>query len=196
MASTATKTGGKRVKKEMDFCGLDPAMMTVCKHILQHLWRKLIHSAAINEQKADDWKGRSPGYYKVMVHSLNIRHGRVLIFEYRYMEEHPDEMNEFMAEYSKSEASKPKLDLSKYNYNALTASIAPDSFWVVQLEHMRYVDKSGNTDPDKVNSTVGAKPVFTIYCYDEKGHYRIMDKLQIFQTPKLYSSEHYQWFIA
>lgn len=133
-----------------------------------------------NSTKPYNWQSRSYRYYQAshpFYHGPQLKNLAALIFKPRYMVEHPTEMSEFMAEYSKIENGKPKLDLSKYNFNALATSIVHESFWVVQLEHMRYDDRAGDSvGPDEVNSTVGVKPVFMIYCYDEQGGYRITNE--------------------
>ncbi|KAH9483734.1 Small glutamine-rich tetratricopeptide repeat-containing protein 2 [Psilocybe cubensis] len=161
MAPSTTKSNGNRSKKEMDFGGLDPVMM-------MRLMNQIPRNPVTGTRDLTD----ITKYCLFFFYLIDPKFG------YRYMEEHPEEMAQLMAEYNKSEASKPKLDLSTYDYNALISTILPDSFWVVQLEHMGHVDKFGNpVEPNKVNTAPNTKPVFTIYCYDEQGHYRIMDEV-------------------
>lgn len=94
------------------------------------------------------------------------------------MEEHPDEMTTFMKEVEKNDIGKPKIDLTKVDFNKLASTIVHQSFWVVQLEAMGYVDRAGNeVHPDRAHSSTGIKPTFMLYCYDEQGAYRITHEI-------------------
>ncbi|KDR73474.1 hypothetical protein GALMADRAFT_612005 [Galerina marginata CBS 339.88] len=95
----------------------------------------------------------------------------------KYMEQNPSAMAEFMSDYDKSGAGIPKVDLTTYDYNALASTIVHESLWVIQLESMGFVDKNGSPiDPHKAHSSSGVQPTFMIYCYDDKGKYRVMDE--------------------
>jgi len=83
-------------------------------------------------------------------------------------------MNEFMAEFSKLDFGKPKIDFSTYDYQALAPTIVHESFWVIQLESMGFVDQAGRSvDPYQAGGSFGIRPTFIIYCYDDKGAYRL-----------------------
>jgi len=90
------------------------------------------------------------------------------------MEEHPDEMSKYMEEYDRSGLGESKINLETYDYKALAPKIVHESFWVLQLESMGFVDRNGNeVDPVKAHSTPGIRPIFMIYCYDDQGGFRL-----------------------
>lgn len=92
------------------------------------------------------------------------------------MEENPAELDTILKEVGKQ---KYTADLSTFNYNALAQSIIHESFWVIQLEPMGFEDEAGNeVDPAHAHNSKGVKPTFIIYCYDEKGSYRITQEVK------------------
>ena len=63
---------------------------------------------------------------------------------------------------------KPAPNLDTFDYAALTPGKEWDSFWVIQLGHL------GNNGPDH---QPGTKPVFMVYCDDNKGAHRITQEV-------------------
>ena len=57
-----------------------------------------------------------------------------------------------------AEKQTSQLDLATYNYAALRPK--PESFWVVQLAHMGFVDRNGRHSD---NPFPGSQPAFQIY---------------------------------
>ena len=47
-----------------------------------------------------------------------------------------------MTEFNKLDAGKPKINFSTYDYQALAPTIVHESFWVIQLESMGFVDQA------------------------------------------------------
>ncbi|KAF9009361.1 hypothetical protein BDQ17DRAFT_1421550 [Cyathus striatus] len=92
-----------------------------------------------------------------------------------YMSQNPSQMEDVMAQMNTMGLDDSIEDLSKFNYTSLASNIVHESFWVVQLENMGMVDKSGNVvDPaDIEKSPAGLRPSFIIYVYDDKGSYRV-----------------------
>lgn len=91
------------------------------------------------------------------------------------MEQNPDEMEEIMNKLDQfGLGNRPSAELETYDYRALGPTIVHESFWVLQLESMGFVDKDGKAlDPVRAGSTSGARQTFVIYCYDEGGSFRI-----------------------
>ncbi|TRM61720.1 hypothetical protein BD626DRAFT_570435 [Schizophyllum amplum] len=91
-----------------------------------------------------------------------------------YMSEHPDAMEKLAKNMSKLEAN-TSVDLETFNYVSLKSTIRKRSFWVLQLHSGPVVSPS---EPHKALShseasrVPGAKPTFSIYCYDDKGIFR------------------------
>lgn len=83
-------------------------------------------------------------------------------------------MNEFLTEFNKPEVGKPKIDFSTYDYQALAPTIVHESVWMIQLESMVFVDEAGRpVDPYRASGSSGIRPTFIVYCYDDKGAYRL-----------------------
>lgn len=90
------------------------------------------------------------------------------------MEKHPTDMNELLTEFDKLEVGKPKINFSTYDYQALVPTIVYESFWVIQLESMGFVDEAGRpVDPYQARGSSKIRPTFIVYCYDDKGAYRL-----------------------
>jgi len=90
------------------------------------------------------------------------------------MQDHPDEMEKLLTESEKNNVGKLTVDLTKYDYQALARTIVHESFWVIQLEHMGFVDRNRReVDPARAHTSTGVKPAFMIYCYDDQNRYRV-----------------------
>lgn len=71
---------------------------------------------------------------------------------------------------------KPALNLDTFDYAGLTPGKELESFWVIQLRH------AGNDGPDH---EPGTKPMFIVFCYDDKGSYRIVQEVTGIPNVKL-----------
>jgi hypothetical protein len=93
------------------------------------------------------------------------------------MASHPDDMELVTSMMDKASDSAPSVDLEQFDYASLAKTIQPKSFWVIQLESMGVVDSTGRMVKEgKEHSTPGARPTFTIYCYDDKHTFRVMQQ--------------------
>ncbi|KAF8162969.1 hypothetical protein B0H34DRAFT_301903 [Crassisporium funariophilum] len=130
-----------------------------------------------SKAKVDDFGGLDPGMMMSLMKKIpkNPATGRVDLLDImKYMEENPSEMSELMGEVDKLGIGKSDTDLSTFNYEALAPTIVHESAWVIQLESMGFVDRNGKpVDPDQASGSTGVRPTFMLYCYDEKGSYRL-----------------------
>ncbi|KAJ8515517.1 hypothetical protein ONZ45_g7062 [Pleurotus djamor] len=95
----------------------------------------------------------------------------------KYLTNHPDEMEKVMAQMDKRDAS---IDgqIDNFDFGSLENTIVHESFWVVQMETMGFVDPAGKSvHPDLVHSTPGAKPTCVLYCYDDKEKHRNVENI-------------------
>ncbi|KAI4518277.1 hypothetical protein K525DRAFT_208944 [Schizophyllum commune Loenen D] len=77
------------------------------------------------------------------------------------------------------------VDLDKYDYESLKATVKPQTIWVVQLERGPVLDpKTRQPLPlDDIPNTPGAVPTFTLYVYDEKGSFRATHDVEHLPQP-------------
>lgn len=93
----------------------------------------------------------------------------------RYMYERPSEMENFISQMSALGIGKNDANLSTFDLTSLKRTIKDEFFWVVQLEHAGMVDQSrADVNPSKASGIGGVRATFMIYCYDDKGCFRIM----------------------
>ncbi|PPR04978.1 hypothetical protein CVT24_010436 [Panaeolus cyanescens] len=92
----------------------------------------------------------------------------------RFMEENPSEMEKLYQQLHKLNVDPTDSDLDSFNYSELKSTIAHESFWVLQIEPMGYVDAAGKpVEDDSAIHKPGVKPTFVLYCYDDAGKYRV-----------------------
>ena len=102
----------------------------------------------------------------------------------RYMMKHPEKMEKLVGEMQKLKTS-TGVDLDKYDYESLKATVKPQTIWVVQLERGPVLDpKTRQPLPlDDIPNTPGAVPTFTLYVYDEKGSFRATHDVEHLPQP-------------
>ncbi|TFK42924.1 hypothetical protein BDQ12DRAFT_696320 [Crucibulum laeve] len=125
-----------------------------------------------------DFGGLDPEFMMSILDKIppNPQTGRVDLTDImRHMSQNPSEMEGLVSQMdSLGVASDPNVDLTGYDFASLGYNIKSESFWVLQLESMGMVDATGQSiSPDAAHYSAGTRPVFMIYCYDERGRYRI-----------------------
>jgi hypothetical protein len=92
-----------------------------------------------------------------------------------YMSENSSEMEAIMSAMDSSSAFSSSVDLNTFDYTKLKNTIRRNSLWVMQLENLGIVDQKGKPVPEgSEHTTPAAQPAFSIYCYNNKGVFRIM----------------------
>lgn len=93
----------------------------------------------------------------------------------KYMSAHPDEMEKLLAQADAANVGDTNVDLTDFDYASLGRTIVHESFWVIQIGNMGFVDAAGKPlDAEAARITPGATPTFVIYCYDDGESHRFM----------------------
>lgn len=93
------------------------------------------------------------------------------------MSENPEEMENLLkhTEHLSGLDDSENMDLSNHDFAALARTIVPKSFMVLQIENDGVVDLEGRSvDPNAQPKSAVLRPAFAIWCYDERGSYRIL----------------------
>ncbi|KAF4608780.1 hypothetical protein EYR40_001127 [Pleurotus pulmonarius] len=97
------------------------------------------------------------------------------IMKQLYMSTHPEEMEKLLTQADAAKIGDTNVDLAGFDYASLGRTIAHESFWVIQIENMGFVDATGKPlDAEAARTTPGATPTFIIYCYDDGESHRFM----------------------